>query len=416
MGTVGGLLAAHILRMSLAWWCLETTGSTQLFASMVALALAAEIYLKPFFAPFSDHFPRMAMIDKAQIGLVIVCFALVALLSFNQLSVPLLMLLVTAMSALVALRDPIVISAVPGFVSADKLSQALSQVTTFNASCMLLGPIFAAGLLSVLSINITVAVAFVTLILSTISYRLSAHHYAEQTPDSNNVIAKPHRSFRWRQQARQTFQSIFRVKSEFYLALIVAAVNFTLFPLVSVMVPYIINQQMQAPVYYLGIFEGVLGLGMIASSFYLVALLNRLMGRLAAVTLGFFILGISPLMMLSASSHAIILIFAFLYGASFIVINLNLSILRNNASPANYRSRMNAMVMFISNIATPPGLIFAGNAMSHFGVFNLVMSSSVIVLTLLSLILLSSNIRRALSVQDHDIRGFYLRTYPKAFE
>lgn len=87
-GTSLGMVSGHIFRLAMAWWCLEVTQSAVAFSSLIAISVAAEIYLKPFLASFGDHFNRVKFIIACQLAVlgIIGLFCLAGYLHYFNLA------------------------------------------------------------------------------------------------------------------------------------------------------------------------------------------------------------------------------------------------------------------------------------------------------------------------------------------
>jgi MFS family permease len=109
------------------------------------------------------------------------------------------------------------------------------------------------------------------------------------------------------------------------------------------------------------------------------------------------------------------IVLAFFCGTAFIFINVNLSTLRSTATPRDYRTRMSAMAAFLSSLANPFGVAITGWYINLLGVVPFTVISGVIVMLIAPVILLSFHLRRALSLDEAEMKGYYEKTYPKAF-
>ncbi|WP_252318397.1 MULTISPECIES: hypothetical protein [Symbiopectobacterium] len=109
------------------------------------------------------------------------------------------------------------------------------------------------------------------------------------------------------------------------------------------------------------------------------------------------------------------ILLAFFCGMAFIFINVNLSTLRSAATPRDYRTRMSAMAVFLSSIANPFGAAIAGWYINWLGVIPFTLGSGLIVILISPIILCSLHLRKALSLNEFEMSGYYEKTYPEAF-
>lgn len=412
-GTSFGILAGHVLRLAVAWWCLKETQSAIAFSSLIALSVATEIYLKPFLASLGDHFNRIKFILCCQFIVLLITLFLYLLSQVNYFDIKLVAASLILMSAVTSVREPTIMGLIPDMVAEGEVTKAISSRSALNSIIMMIGPIFATALISVFSINAALFTATGLLILSCIAFFCLYTKQKEQLID--NEVKHIKDSYSWFSKTKGGFRAIYRVKSEFHIALISTMINFTMFPFFSVTIPYWISNVLKLPATFLGAFEVSFGLGLIAGSMYFNKLILDLFGRLYNVVSGFLLLGGSVVAIMSVNNIYLSIIFAFFCGLAFIFINVNLTTLRATATPHNYRTRMSAMAVFMSSLANPFGIIIAGWFISNIGVENFALASGVAVLFIAPLIMCSTDVKKALSLNELDMKGYYEKKYPEAF-
>lgn len=413
IGTSFGILAGHVLRLAVAWWCLKETESAIAFSSLIALSVATEIYLKPFLASLGDHFNRIKFILCCQFIVLIITLFFYLLSQVNYFDIRLIAVSLILMSAVISVREPTIMGLIPDMVAEGEVTNAISNRSALNSIIMMIGPILATALISVFSINTALLTATVLLAFSCIAFFCLYAKQKEQLIDHD--IKNMNDSSSWFAKTKGGFRAIYRVKSELHIALISTLINFTMFPFFSVTVPYWISNELKLPATYLGAFEVSFGFGLIAGSMYFNKLILNLFGRLYNVVSGFILLGGSVVAIISVDNIYFSIFFAFFCGLAFILINVNLSTLRSTATPHNYRTRMSAMAVFMSSLANPFGVVIAGWFISNLGVANFALSSGVAVLFIAPLIMCSSDVKKALSLNELDMKGYYEKKYPKAF-
>lgn len=408
VGTSLGIASGHIFRLSIAWWCLRETQSAMAFSSLIALSVATEIYLKPFLASFGDHFNRVRCIISCQIAVLVIVAIFCIVNTFDYFN----LLAVTAgliiMSAVISVREPTIMGLIPDLVNEGQVTRAISSRSAINSVIMLIGPVIAASIISVSSIN-------VALYISAMMLGFSCFAFAILLTKDNVVLASHSGRESWFLKTKGAFTAIYRVKSELYIALISLVVNFTMFPFFSVTIPYWINTELKLPVVYLGAFEFFFALGLIIGSIYLNSLVRNLLGRLYNIVLGFVLLGSSVMAIVIVDNIFISILLAFFCGVAFIFINVNLSTLRSTATPRDYRTRMSAMAVFVSSLANPFGVAIAGLYINWNGVVSFTLVSGGVVILIAPIVMCSLHLRKALSLDEAEMKGYYEKTYPKAF-
>lgn len=404
-GTSLGLLSGHIFRLAIAWWCLEETQSAAVFSSVIALSVATEIYFKPFLSFFGDFFNRVKFITFCQVAILAIVIFLSAVEHFN---LPAIAIGLVIISAVISVREPTIMGLIPDVVPEGTVTQAISSRTAVNSIMMLLGPILATVMISIFSTKYAFYISAVLLVFSCLAFILLSRNYC--APSHSSTAKKS-----WFSNTKEAFTLIFHVRTEIYIALICAIINFVMFPFFSITVPYWINSELKLSAFYLGAFEFVFALGLIIGSLYINDLLNKLIGRLYNVFFGFVLLGSCVMAIVATNNIYFSILLAFFCGMAFIFINVNLSALRSAATPRDYRTRMSAMAVFLSSIANPFGAAIAGWYINWLGVIPFTLGSGLVVILISPIMLCSLHLRNALSLNELEMTGYYEKTYPKAF-
>lgn len=335
------------------------------------------------------------------------CFFCV-LISVEYFDVLLVSAGLVLMSIIISAREPTSMGLIPDLVPEGDVSNAISSRSGINSIITLLAPALAALIISTSSIHAAMYVATVLLGGACIGFVVLSITGDERYKSHNEIGT-------WFQETKGAFRAIYRVKSEFYIALISAVINFTMFPFFSVTVPYWISSELKLPAVYFGAFEFSLGLGLILGSLHFNTFIRERVGRLYNVVLGFILLGCSVTAVVAVNNIYISIILAFFCGLAFILINVNLSTLRSTATPNHYRTRMSAMAGFVSSLANPLGVVITGWFISWMGVVPFTLISGIIVILIAPVILRSSHLKKALSLDERAMKGYYEKTYPEAF-
>ncbi|MGP2471612.1 MFS transporter [Yersinia sp. 2540 StPb PI] len=406
-GTTFSLFSGHVFRLALAWWCLKETNSAVAFSSLIAFSVAAEVYLKPFLASFGDQFHRIKFIVFCQLAVLtmIILFCLANTAGHFHIIAVTTGLIV--MSAVVSVREPTIMGLIPDLVGEGEISRAISSRSAINSVIMLSGPVLAASLISLFSVGVALYVAAVLQGLSCLAFIVLAK---KPVPASLALSGES-----WFSKTKGGFTAIYRVKSEFHIALISSVINFTMFPFFSVTVPFWISTELQLPASYLGAFEFSFALGLLAGSLYLNTAIRELVGRFWNVVSGFVLLGGSVIGIVMAPNIYVSIALAFFSGLAFIFINVNLSTLRSTATPGHYRTRMSAMAAFLSSLANPFGVVIAGWYIHWLGVTPFAVFSGIAVILVAPVLLWSWHLKKALSLEETEMKGYYEKTYPEAF-
>lgn len=406
-GTALSLCSGYITRFALAWWCLKETRSVVIFSSLIALSAAAEIYLKPFLASFGDQCNRVKFIVCCQIIVLLmtILFSLSFIAGLFHIFTVTTGLIV--ISAVASVREPTIMGLIPDLVPEGDISRAMSSRTATNSLMMLSGPVVATTLISWFSAGVALYVAAALQGLSCLAFLILAIKNVPTHP--------PLKKGNWFNQTKEGFIAIYHVRSERYIALICSAINFTMFPFFSVIMPFWMISERQLPASYLGGFEFSFALGLLASGLYLSERLRTFFGRFGNVICGFVLLGGSVIGIVMVQNIILSIVLAFFSGMAFSVINMTLSTLRTIATPRHYRTRMFAMAAFLSSLANPVGVIIAGWFIHNLGVTLFAFFSGILMILIVPVLLGSTHLKNALSLEEDEMKDYYEKTYSNAF-
>lgn len=407
-GAAFGTTAAQLTRLCIAWWCLTETASATLFSVLIASSTAAEVWLKPLLSHAGDRINRSRLIlfcQAAEAGLVLLLSIVAASGSFSFGLVTAALMLI---SVIIALREPAMMSILPDIVSDRQLPDAIATRAGLGAIMMMAAPVTAAGLIAMLPASFTLLLAALILFAAGgCSLRVTVRTLRSAQTDMLHTG--------WLQGTASAFRAFRGVRAELHLALICATVNMIMFPFFTVIMPFRIITELGLPVGWLGAFDASFGAGLIAGSFMLNRWTVRKLGRLYTVLAGFVVLGATVTAILVTGDGRMSVALAFLCGAAFVLINVNLNTVRVIASPPDYLNRLTAMAMFFSRAANPAGVILAGWCLNVPGSIGFAWAGGATVLLTVPLILLSVPLRTALTLSDREMKGFYARTWPRAF-
>lgn len=402
------MAAGQLTRLCVAWWCLKETGSAVLFSVLIACSTAAEVWPKPLLSHAGDRINRSRLIllcQATEAGLVLLLSVVATAGGFSLwLATAILMLI----SVIIALREPVMMSILPDIVSDGQLADAIATRAGMGAVMMMIAPVAAAGVITLLT-------ASGALLLAVLMLLAASGCSLQVSKRSRSPVATDVTHNKWLQGTAGAFHAFFCVRAELHLSLICALVNIIMFPFFTVIMPFRLNTELGLPVGWVGAFEANFGAGLIVGSFMLNRRAVNRFGRLHTVLGGFVVLGATVIGILVMNDARISIALALLCGTAFMLINVNLNTVRALASPTDYLNRLTAMAMFFSRAANPLGVMLAGWCLSDPGRIGFAWAGGAMVLLTAPLILLSLPLRTALSLCDSEVKGFYDRTWPRAF-
>lgn len=319
VGQIISLFGNAIQRFSMSLYLLEFTGSTAVFANILAISTIPYILFAPIAGMLSDNVNR----KKIMVYLDFFCLILIggyAIILFsgkdNQFIVAVVMFI---LSICYTLYGPAVTASIPQVVEEDKLTSANGVISQVGSVVNFLGPIFAGILYGIFGIKIIVIVNAISFLFSAImelfleipdvipSHNLDKNESAKKNSKitieklENNDLNKEDTIILSKEDSdkksigrtivedggKSNIFSMKFVKNSFidmyktfkYLAKekkvvlwiisSYALCNIFLVPILSIFAPYFINIYLGLPSQIYGIVEGIFVLGMIIGGFWI---------------------------------------------------------------------------------------------------------------------------------------------------
>lgn len=403
------VLGGRCNQLAVAWWALQETGSALYFANMIACSIAAEVLAKPLLGWLGDKYNKILIIKLASsISLLtaLLMVVLSAMGSFNPWTVGALMII---SSAIVGVRDPLQASIIPLFADDDKVSLAFRTKSVMSSFSILLGPVLASGLIYGFGITFAFAADFFAILIAgaliaTIPSHIGATGKGEKAPKTSGFS-----------MIYSGFKVVYRVKVEFYLAIIAMLINFALFPFFTILIPLYVKDVVQYPVTYIGLLDSCFGLGILAGSYKIIGWLSDRVPRDMCVSAGFALLGCNLVVVGTVSYSIIVPVAFFCGGIGLMLINIPTSAVRLLATPKLHRNRIFATVSFLSAAASPLGSFAMNTLIAYLGIAMTITLLGAMVLLLSLLVFLVPDFKTFMRTPDTQLNDAYLDKYPEAF-
>ena len=370
IGQIISLFGNAIQRFSMSLYLLEFTGSTAVFARILAISTIPYIIFAPIAGRLSDNINR----KKIMVYLDLICSAVIGVYAFILLKGHDHELIVgTAMfilSICATLYGPAVTSSIPQIVEEEKLTSANGVINQVGSIVNLAGPILAGlvyGLLGIKAIVIINAVSFlVSAIMEMFLDIPDVIKESVENTDNEKVISMKF----VKQSCVDMKESFIYLKNEKKVILGIIAsyalCNIFLVPILSIVAPYFINVFLGLPSEVFGIVEAVCVLGMILGGFIIsvkpnmfsikkvhYTYLPMIAGVIIIATLGF--LKLNPYVLAST----------FAFGGLAIMLSVALSNVLTltfiqKQIPDNMLGRVSAFSTAIATISVAPGQLLFG--------------------------------------------------------
>lgn len=370
IGQIISLFGNAIQRFSMSLYLLEFTGSTAVFARILAISTIPYIIFAPIAGRLSDNINR----KKIMVYLDLICSVVIGIYAFillkgydHELIVGTVMFI---LSICATLYGPAVTSSIPQIVEEEKLTSANGVINQVGSIVNFAGPILAGlvyGLLGIKAIVIINAVSFlVSAIMEMFLDIPDVIKEDVENTDNEKVISMKF----VKQSCVDMKESFIYLKNEKKVILGIIAsyalCNIFLVPILSIVAPYFINVFLGLPSEVFGIVEAVCVLGMILGGFIIsvkpnmfsikkvhYTYLPMIAGVIIIATLGF--LKLNPYVLAST----------FAFGGLAIMLSVALSNVLTltfiqKQIPDNMLGRVSAFSTAIATISVAPGQLLFG--------------------------------------------------------
>ena len=370
IGQIISLFGNAIQRFSMSLYLLEFTGSTAVFARILAISTIPYIIFAPIAGRLSDNINR----KKIMVYLDLICSVVIGIYAFillkgydHELIVGTVMFI---LSICATLYGPAVTSSIPQIVEEEKLTSANGVINQVGSIVNFAGPILAGlvyGLLGIKAIVIINAVSFlVSAIMEMFLDIPDVIKENMENTDNEKVISMKF----VKQSCVDMKESFIYLKNEKKVILGIIAsyalCNIFLVPILSIVAPYFINVFLGLPSEVFGIVEAVCVLGMILGGFIIsvkpnmfsikkvhYTYLPMIVGVMIIATLGF--LKLNPYVLAST----------FAFGGLAIMLSVALSNVLTltfiqKQIPDNMLGRVSAFSTAIATISVAPGQLLFG--------------------------------------------------------
>lgn len=368
IGQIISLFGNAIQRFSMSLYLLEFTGSTAVFANILAISTIPYILFAPIAGKLSDSLNR----KKIMVYLDLFCAFLIGGYAFilfkgndHELIVALVMFI---LSICYTLYGPAVVSSIPQIVENDKLVSANGIINQVGSIVNFVGPILAGILYGILGIKVIVIINACSFLLSAIIELFL------DIPDAFKIDSEKKEKLLSIDFIKKSFrdmkESFIYLKSEKKIVLGIIAsyafCNIFLVPILSIVAPYFINILLGLPSEVYGIVEGVCVLGMILGGFLISIKPNLFSMKKLHYTYYPMIIGVTAMSILGfikVNNYVMAGFFAICGMAIMLSLSLSniltLTFIQKEV-PANMLGRVSAFSTAVATISVAPGQLLFG--------------------------------------------------------
>lgn len=361
VGQIISLFGNAIQRFSMSLYLLEFTGSTAVFANILAISTIPYILFAPIAGMLSDNVNRkkiMVLLDFA-CSAVIGIYALILLQGKDHELIAATVMFI--LSICYTLYGPAVTASIPQVVSEDSLTSANGVVNQVGSVVNFAAPILAGILYGIVGIKVIVVINAVCFFISAIIELFLDIPDVEKKEKIEKPIIKSFIDMK---------NSFLYLKKEKKVILGVIAsyalCNIFLVPILTIVAPYFINIFLDLPSKIYGIVEGIFVLGMIIGGFWISVKPKMFSMKKVHYTYFPMITGVilmSALGMIKANNYMVAILFSICGMAIMMSLSLSnvltLTFMQKEV-PGEMLGRVSAFSTAIATISVAPGQLLYG--------------------------------------------------------
>jgi len=365
IGNFVSLMGSNIQQFVLSLYVFDLTGSTTLFASMLAISILPRILLSPIAGVFGDWFDKkksIIILDFTNV-FILLGFA-VYLFFYNELPLGLIYLMVILLEITEIFFHSSMSVVLPSVVKKEEYLEANSLRTMLVSFGQLMAPIFGALIYGAFGLLIAIFVNLLSFFLSAISEMFIKVPKTESENNTRSLAG-------FKKDFLSGLKIIKNSKPIRTIISIAVVINFSVAPLFSVGLIFLVREVLGQSDIRLGLLQTILSASMIAGPILLTKKLKKM--RLGDVLIkGFIALGFL-VMLIAYSVHPSIftlndgfvsylylLFICFLIGVVVTGVNISVSTLLQKTVPLEFMGRTSTVLGLFTVIAIPIGQMIFG--------------------------------------------------------
>ncbi|MDY0318142.1 MAG: MFS transporter [Candidatus Izemoplasmatales bacterium] len=365
LGNFVSLIGSNIQQFVLSLYVLAITGSATLFATMLAIAILPRIILSPIAGVFGDWFDKKKSIVILDLINAFILFGFAIYLFYNEnLTIGLIYLLVILLEITEIFFHSSMSVVIPSVVEKEQYLEANSLRTMIISFGTLMAPILGAIIYGAFGLFIAIIINAVSFLISAISEMFIK---VPKTKSEDNV--KSLAGFK-----KDLVEGIKIIKESKPIRTIISIamiVNFSIAPLFSVGLIFLVKEVLVQSDFRLGLLQTVLSASMIAAPMLLTKKLKQMkLGDVLVksfLIIGFLIILISVTVnqtVFSISngllSYIIVLVTCFIIGVFVTAVNIAVGTLLQKIVPLEYMGRTSTVLGLGTAIMIPIGQVIFG--------------------------------------------------------
>jgi len=366
LGKLVSLVGSNMQQFALSLYVLAITGSATIFASMLSISIIPRLLLSPAAGVFGDWFDRKKTIVSLDFLNAVIIGAFAVIYSINDnLSVAAIYVLVILLEITEIFFHSAMSAVLPSLVKKEELLEANSFDSLLMNIGNVLSPVIAAALYGTYGMKIILIVNSVSFALSAISEIFINIPKSHKKPGKIDI-----KSF-----MNDLTEGINIIKSNRLISAMIGLgtmINFSISPLFSIGLIYIIKEVLKVNDMQFGVFEMVLSASMLLAPVLCGSIVKKIkIGRLtylsfAITAILILIMSVFPsgYMLKTFNTNVVsyigLLIISFIIGLIVTVINIAIGTLFNQVVPLDLMGRASTVFNLAVTVFIPVGQMIFG--------------------------------------------------------
>jgi len=366
LGKLVSLVGSNMQQFALSLYVLAITGSATIFASMLSISIIPRLLLSPAAGVFGDWFDRKKTIVSLDFLNAVIIGAFAVIYSINDnLSVAAIYVLVILLEITEIFFHSAMSAVLPSLVKKEELLEANSFDSLVMNIGNVLSPVIAAALYGTYGMKIILIVNSVSFALSAISEIFINIPKSHKKPGKIDI-----KSF-----MNDLTEGINIIKSNRLISAMIGLgtmINFSISPLFSIGLIYIIKEVLKVNDMQFGVFEMVLSASMLLAPVLCGSIVKKIkIGRLtylsfAITAILILIMSVFPsgYMLKTFNTNVVsyigLLIISFIIGLIVTVINIAIGTLFNQVVPLDLMGRASTVFNLAVTVFIPVGQMIFG--------------------------------------------------------
>lgn len=365
LGKLVSLLGSNIQQFALSLYVLDLTGSATIFASMLSISIIPRFLLSPIAGVFGDWFDRKRTIVLLDLLNTLIIGIYAAIFIFNNgLTLSMIYILVILLEITEIFFGSAMAAVIPSMVDKEELMDANSFKSFVVNIGQLIAPLIGAALYGAFGLKIVLIINSISFLLSAISEMFIKIPKKHKKPEKIDI-----KTFK-----TDLMEGVKIIKNNKLISTMISLgtiINFTVAPLFSVGLIYIIKEIMKSTDFQFGLFQMALSLSMIVAPVLSVYLKKVKVGKLCYTSfliIGLLILLIVPIpsrSILSAFSsnivpYILLMIISFIIGIFVTIANIALGTIFDQVTPIELLGRTSTVFNLAVTVFIPIGQMIFG--------------------------------------------------------